>query len=143
MNDATKLAIAKAICVSAHKGQVDKAGVDYCLHPLHVSEKVNGTDEKVCAMLHDVLEDTPFPRETLLDIFGDKIVHSLDCLNHADGEAYEDYIKRVATDGVAIKVKLADIDHNSDLSRIEHPTEKDIKRLDRYRKAKDYLLAFV
>lgn len=141
MTDRTKLEIARAICISAHKGQVDKAGADYCLHPIEVSNRVYGTDEKICALLHDVLEDTTFPEFVLLDTFGREVVEALDCLNHRDGEPYMDYIKRVAVNKLAKTVKLADISHNMDLSRIKEPTEKDVKRLDKYREAREYLLA--
>ena len=123
------------IAASAHAGQVDKAGKDYIFHPLTVASFVKTDDEKTVALLHDVVEDTSVTLQNLSDAgFSDAVVHAVDCVTKRDGEELQDYLQRVKSDRLATAVKLADLQHNSDLSRIPNPTEKDIARAERYRK---------
>ena len=137
MIDRVKLAQWVAEC--AHKGQKDKAGVDYINHPLTVASFVESEDEKIVALLHDVLEDTEFPEIALRILFGDKIVDSLLLLRHERGVNYFDYVAKIKSDPLARAVKLADLRHNSDLSRLPEITEKDLKRLKKYEKAREML----
>ncbi len=137
MMDRVKLAQWVAEC--AHKGQKDKAGVDYINHPLTVASFVESEDEKIAALLHDVLEDTEFPEIALRILFGDKIVDSLLLLRHEKGVNYFDYVAKIKSDPLAKAVKLADLRHNSDLSRLPEITEKDLKRAEKYKKAIEML----
>ena len=135
--DRVKLAQWVAEC--AHKGQKDKAGVDYINHPLTVASFVESEDEKIVALLHDVLEDTEFPEIALRILFGDKIVDSLLLLMHEKGVNYFDYVAKIKNDPLAKAVKLADLKHNSDLSRLPEITGKDLKRAEKYKKAMEIL----
>jgi len=137
----TDIALAYEIAVRAHKGQVDKAGKPYIMHPMAVAEMVDGRYEKIVALLHDVPEDTPVDVEALRKLFDDTVADALDCLNHRKDEDYMDYIHRVKENKLATKIKLADIEHNMDLSRLEVVDEKALKRVEKYKRAKEYLLS--
>lgn len=124
-----------------HEGQFDKAGRPYFNHPLAVSGFVSSDKEKIVALLHDTVEDTEFTLEMAREKFGDEIAEALDCVTHREGEAYMDYVKRAAGNPIAKAVKLADLRHNMDLSRIENPTENDFLRLEKkYKPALEYLM---
>lgn len=128
----------KAIAIAkiAHDGQIDKAGVPYILHPLMVMTCVDTLIEKTVAVLHDVLEDSSLTVEDLRSHgFSEEVIHVLDILTHKQGEPYFDYIRRVSENPIARKVKIADLIHNMNLSRIKNPTENDFQRLKRYQKA--------
>lgn len=130
--------IEKAILIAtnAHNGQTDKAGKPYILHPLRVMMSVDSMDEKIVAVLHDVIEDTFI---TIKDIentgFSSEVVAALDALTRRDGESYERFIVRVMTNRTACIVKLADLEDNMDLSRLSEVTEAAQKRLEKYKKA--------
>ncbi len=138
-NSPESVFLAYLVAKEAHKGQVDKAGVDYIQHPLTVSSFVDGDKEKICALLHDVMEDTEFPEIALRILFGDEIVNTLLLLTHRDGESYDEYIERISESKLATRVKIADLTHNSDLSRLKEVTEKDKKRLEKYQRSIEYL----
>lgn len=131
--------IAKEIAKVAHAGQYDKGGKPYINHPETVAALLDTTEEKVCGWLHDVLEDTDFNPEVLHRLFGDEVMGTLYALNHRPNESWWNYIGRVAKNPLAIRVKLADLTHNMDISRIPNPGEKDYRRLDRYRMTFKYL----
>lgn len=133
------LTAAEYIAEMAHFGQVDKAGVDYINHPKKVASLVDGEKEKICALLHDVMEDTEFPESALRILFGDEIVDTLLLLTHRDSESYEEYIEKISKSELATKVKIADLTHNSDLSRLKEIAEKDLKRYEKYQKSIDFL----
>jgi len=125
---------AYALAAAAHAGQVDKAGADYINHPLTVASFVETDEEKIVALLHDVVEDTPVTLQNLRDAgFSEAVVRAVDCVTKREGEALQDYLLRVKSDPLATAVKLADLRHNSDLSRIPHPTGRDFARVERYR----------
>lgn len=127
------------IACQAHAGQVDKAGVPYILHPLSVAENMPSEELAAVALLHDVIEDTYVTAEKLLaDGIPDEIVRGVVLLTHTEGDGltYFEYVERLKNDFLASPVKKADLRHNSLLSRLpDEPTEKDMKRLDKYRKA--------
>jgi (p)ppGpp synthase/HD superfamily hydrolase len=125
----------------AHEGQTDKSGKPYIEHPLRVSRLVQGgIDEILTALLHDAAEDTAITLEDLrAKGYPDRIVDALDCVTKRDSESREEYLKRVASNETARRVKLADLTHNSDLSLISNPTEKDFRRVENYQKEKEYL----
>ena len=120
-------------------GKVDKGGYPYLDHLHEVSNRVDGDDAKLIGLLHDTLEDTSMTREELLNLgFSEHIVSSIEVLTRREKEDYSDYIDRiVASDNVdALNVKLADLNHNMDISRIKNPTFKDFDRIEkRYRPA--------
>ena len=135
----TKLEFAAALAAFAHEGQVDKVGQPYITHPLAVSAKVTTDLEKTVALLHDVLEDTFVTYDTLNNLFGSEIADRVKILSRSDDEPYMDYVRRTALDPVTLRVKLADLEHNMDVSRLPEITESDRVRLERYRAAYDYL----
>ena len=132
--------LARALAAFAHAGQTDKAGKRYVNHPIAVSEKVSSPEEKITALLHDVLEDTPIRPETIADLFGEEILADIQAVTRLEGEDYMDFVARAKRNPVARAVKLADLEHNLDLSRIPNPTSEDFERMEKYRKAKALLL---
>ena len=132
--------LAYETAVNAHKGQVDKAGIDYIQHPVAVAEKVETPVEKAVAYLHDVVEDTDVTLDDLRQKgFPEEVVTAVDCLTKRDGEPLPDYLLRVKGNALARTVKLADLAHNSDIRRIPHPKEKDFRRVERYHREAEYL----
>ena len=126
----------------AHKDQVDKSGLPYFHHPLHLAEQMDDEDSTVVALLHDVVEDTEY---TLNDIkgmgFGDAVLEALRLLTHDPSVPYLEYVRAISENPIASKVKIADLEHNSDTTRLNHePTETDIKRLEKYKTAQKILL---
>lgn len=129
----------KAISLAekAHQGQVDKGGHPYIGHPKRVMENCETTEEKIVAMLHDVMEDTDYTADDLRkEGFSEEIITTLFCLTHQEGEGYMEYIERICENSLAVRVKYADLQDNMDLSRIPDPTEKDLARLEKYKLAK-------
>ena len=136
------LSVAIDLAQFAHHGQVDKAGQPYILHVQAVADGVDTEELKVIAYLHDVCEDTAFGIDDLTELgFPDEIVQSVRVLTRAKGIPYNEYIEQVKQDDNARKVKLSDLRHNMDISRIPEPTEADYRRLEKYQKALDYLTA--
>ena len=131
---------ALAIAKDAHKGQVDKAGVDYIQHPLFVASLVEGELAKTVALLHDVVEDSDWTLEDLRkEGLPEEVVQVVGILTKKRNENYEEYILRVKQNPLARQVKLADLKHNSDLSRLANVTDRDRKRVAKYQKAISYL----
>ncbi|MBD3225154.1 MAG: HD domain-containing protein [Caldithrix sp.] len=124
------------IAVNVHKGQKDKFGEPYILHPLRLMQRMATIDEKIIAVLHDVIEDSSLTTNDLLkEGFNDTIVHVVDLLSKREGEKYDHYISRLQSDAIARKIKLADLEDNMDLTRIHQMGEEDRRRLSRYHKA--------
>jgi (p)ppGpp synthase/HD superfamily hydrolase len=123
------------IAVEAHHGKKAKAGQPYILHPLRVMFRVETEDEKIVAVLHDVVEDhgDVWPMERLRQNgFPQRILDALDCVTKREGEPYEQFIERSASNSIALHVKLADLEDNMDVRRLSEVTEKDRERLNRY-----------
>ena len=136
---ATKLAL--RICFDAHRDQVDKSGLPYVFHPFHLAEQMDTEHEVFVALLHDVLEDTPLTAEDLLAA-GVPAPYVATCrlMTHVEGVAYLDYVAALSADPVARKVKLADLRHNSDVTRLDHaPTGRDEQRIAKYAEAIELL----
>lgn len=132
--------LALKIATEAHKGQVDKAGVPYINHPLTVASLVETEEEKIVALLHDTIEDTNITEQDLLNYgFSNKIVEAVKLLTHNKNVPYMDYVAKIKDNELARKVKIADLTHNSDLSRLKEITDKDKKRYEKYQKALLYL----
>lgn len=128
-------AAAKLMC-AAHGGQLDRTGLPYIFHPWHVAEQM--TDEVSCAaaLLHDVLEDTDTTADDLLEAgISAEVVEAVKLLTHDPAEDYFDYVRRIRSNPAAKAVKLADLAHNSDLTRMPQVTERDLVRNKKYAKA--------
>ena len=131
------------IAQEAHKGVKDKGGHDYIHHPLRVMHAMSNDQEKIVAILHDVVEDSDWTFDRLKEEgFEDSAIESLRCVTkYSEEEDYQEFIKRAATNKIATKVKIADIEDNLDLSRLGTLTEKDLTRIKKYKKALKYLKA--
>ena len=134
------LELAEKTAAEKHKGQFDKGGNPYFTHPQAVAAQLKNTEHKIAAYLHDVCEDTPTTFDDLLKMgFTPKIVNSIKLLTKSDDISYEEYLGKIKLDECARNVKMADIRHNMDISRIPCPTEKDFARLEKYKKALKFL----
>ncbi|OPJ58245.1 GTP pyrophosphokinase [Clostridium chromiireducens] len=132
------------IAVNAHKGQVDKGGSPYILHPLRLMFSREDETEKICAVLHDVIEDTDVTLDYLREQgFSKEVLSALDALTRRNDENYEQFIDRIIENKIACNVKLADLNDNMDISRIKNLTEKDYERLEKYKKAKYKILNYL
>lgn len=130
------------IAAKAHAGQVDKAGQPYILHPIRVMLSVQSLDERLAAILHDVVEDTELSLEDLADEgFTPEVIEAVRALTKELGESRIQAAQRAAQNPIARVVKLADVTDNMDLSRIPEPTEKDFARLREYQAVREILLA--
>lgn len=132
---------AMRICYAAHEGQVDKSGVPYVFHPLHLAEQME-TEEEICtALLHDVVEDTKWTLAELeAEGFPASVLDAVRLLTREKDVSYMAYIERLSGNQIARKVKLADLEHNSDLTRLIEVTERDLRRQEKYFFAKEFLL---
>ena len=128
----------KALCIAykAHEGQVDKTGIPYIFHPFHLAESMTDENSTIVALLHDVIEDTDWTIDDLeKEGFNEDILTALKLMTHNPAEPYMDYISRLSTCPVARQVKLADLYHNLDRTRVENPDEKMLKRWEKYDRA--------
>lgn len=125
----------------AHAGQKDKGGADYIGHPLRVMDGVDTTEEKITAILHDILEDTCFTHGDLKRMLGvsDEILEALRLLTRRRGESYRTYIESLTVSPLAVAVKISDLKDNMNLERLDHVTEHDRIRQEKYRQALEYL----
>ena len=131
------------ICFEAHKEQVDKTGMPYVFHPFHLAEQMTDELSTVCALLHDVVEDSPITLNELAEMgFPPSVIEVLALLTHEEGVPYEEYVKNLAKNPIAKKVKIADLMHNSDMTRMEKSEidEFAVRRAQKYAKALAYLM---
>lgn len=138
--DLTKKAL--KLCFEAHKDQVDKTGMPYVFHPFHLAEQMTDEISTVCALLHDVVEDTSLTLEDIAGMgFPPPVVEVLGLLTHEKGVPYEDYVKELSVNPIARLVKIADLRHNGDMTRINKSEidERAILRAQKYAKALAYL----
>jgi len=130
------------IAARAHAGQVDKAGQPYILHPIRVMLRLDGVDERIAAVLHDIVEDTDVTLEDLAtEAFSEVVIHAVKALTKLPGETRLEAAARAAEDPTARAVKLADNAENMDLSRLSNPTERDLARMEEYKAVRALLLA--
>ena len=123
-----------------HEGQTDKAGKPYIEHPLRVMNQVESEEEKIVAVLHDIVEDTDISLDDLRsEGFSEEVVSAVECLTKQDGENYDSYIERISFNPLAVKIKLADLEDNRDLTRLPEVTDKDLERVEKYDKALEKL----
>ena len=131
--------VAELVATMAHRGQVDKSGVPYIEHPRAVARQLETSVEKAVGYLHDTLEDTFLTEEDLRPVFGDVITDAVVAMTHLVYEDYFTYIERVSANPIAKRVKLADLTHNMDESRLILITQHDRDRLEKYKRAYAYL----
>lgn len=130
---------AEAFAKEKHFGQFDRAGIPYIEHPRAVAAQMETDVEKVVAFLHDTVEDTNTTLDEIRNKFGTEIADAVECLTHRKGVPYMDYVVGIKGNDLARKVKLADLSHNMDLSRLPNVTDKDRERVEKYRAAYDFL----
>jgi (p)ppGpp synthase/HD superfamily hydrolase len=125
-----------AIAAEAHAGQKDRYGAPYVLHPLRVMNRCPTLVQRVVAVLHDVVEDTDWTFEDLRqEGFPEEVITALDAVTKREGEEYEEFVARSAANPIARRVKLADLEDNMDLTRLEEVKQDDVPRLNKYIKA--------
>jgi (p)ppGpp synthase/HD superfamily hydrolase len=125
-----------SLAIKTHRGQKDKAGAPYILHPLRVMQAMATETEMIVAVLHDVVEDGEMAIDDLRKAgYSEEILVAIDCLTRRDGEEYDQFIDRVEGTTLARKVKIADLQDNLDLGRIREPNERDFNRIKKYQKA--------
>ena len=128
------------LCFEAHKDQTDKTGLPYVFHPFRLAEQMTDEYTTVTALLHDVVEDTDYTLNDLKEMgYPDEVIQALSLLTHDDGSEYMDYVKRLKNNPIARAVKLADLKHNSDLSRYDTIDNQAIKRTAKYQQAIEIL----
>lgn len=128
------------ICFNAHKDQVDKAGMPYVFHPFHLAEQMESEEEVCVALLHDVVEDANITFDDLIKLgFNENIIKALKLLTHTDDTPYMEYIKEIKENPTARKVKLSDLKHNSDLTRLDLTVDKLPYKYEIYKEAIKYL----
>ena len=135
----TKLATVEdaiSIAAQAHKGQKDKAGAPYLLHPLRMMMRMTSEAAMMAAVLHDVVEDTDWTFERLREAgFSDEVLEAVDCLTHREGESYQEFVERIRANPIARQVKIADLEDNMNIRRISQLGAKDLERLEKYHRA--------
>lgn len=136
-----KVKKAALIAYNAHKGQSDKGGYPYIMHPIHIAEQMETEDETIAALLHDVIEDTDIGFDYLKkEGFSDTVINCLKILTKDPNEDYMDYIRKIKkTGGIALKIKKADMAHNMIAERISKKIQSDESRMEKYRAAFDIL----
>ena len=123
-----------------HRDQRDKSGLPYVFHPWHVAESMPDEITTVVALLHDVVEDTQLTIEDLRQMgYPKEVTEALALMTHEKGTDYFEYVKRLAVNPIARMVKLSDLKHNSDLTRMDEITDKVLLRREKYMKAIEYL----
>ena len=124
------------LCFDAHKDQLDKSGMPYVFHPFHLAEQMKTEETTIVALLHDLVEDTEYTIEDLVNMGFDKaITDAIALMTHADNVDYMDYVRMIKDNPIAKEVKLADLNHNSDLTRLDVIDEKALSRRKKYLKA--------
>lgn len=123
---------AMKIAYEAHHGQVDKSGVPYIFHPIHLAEQMDTEEECIVALLHDVVEDTDITFEQLEKEFSPTVIEVLKLLTHDDSVEYMEYVRNLKHNPIARTVKLANLWHNYDCTRLKKITQKDMKRREKY-----------
>ena len=128
---------AMLLCFDAHAGQMDKCGMPYVNHPLHLAEQM-GTEDEVCvALLHDVMEDCDKTPDDLRAIgVSERAIEALTLLTHQNDAPYLEYVRELKSNDLARKVKVADLRHNSELARLDEVSNKDLRRLRKYMEAR-------
>lgn len=128
--------IAMKLCFESHKDQLDKSGLPYVFHPFHLAEQMTDEDTTVVALLHDVIEDTDRTLDDLKALgFNERVIEAVALMTHDDSVPYMEYVSLIKTNPIARAVKLADLRHNSDMTRLDTVTPRDVERAEKYAKA--------
>ena len=131
-----KTKAALKLCCEAHKNQTDKSGMPYVFHPFHLAEQMKDEDTTIAALLHAVVEDTDYTIADLKQMgFPPNVIEASELLTHNDDTPYMEYVAKIKNNPIARAVKLADLEHNSDLSRLDTIDEKVLKRKEKYSQA--------
>jgi len=124
------------LCFEAHKSQTDKSGMPYVFHPFHLAEQMPDETTTIVALLHDVVEDTDYTFDDLTSMgFDSFVIEALKLMTHEDGVPYLHYVREIKKNPIATAVKLADLHHNSDLTRLDTVDKKALERVEKYREA--------
>ncbi len=127
---------AMQICFDAHKEQKDKSGLPYVFHPFHLAEQMTGEEAVCTALLHDVVEDSSYTLDDLAAMgFPKAVLDAVALMTHDPEVPYMDYVAAIGQNPIARAVKLADLRHNSDLTRLETVTDRDRQRAEKYEAA--------
>jgi (p)ppGpp synthase/HD superfamily hydrolase len=127
---------AVSIAARAHRGQKDKAGAPYLLHPLRMMLRMDTEAAMMAAVLHDVVEDTEWTLERLREAgFSEEVLEAVDCLTHREGESYQQFVERVRTNPIARQVKIADLEDNMNVRRMNQLGPKELERMEKYHRA--------
>ena len=128
---------AMKLCFEAHKGQRDKSGIPYVFHPIHLAEQFDGKEAETCvALLHDVMEDTDYTVDDIREAgMSEEVIEALLLMTHDSKVDYMDYVSALGKNEIAWNVKVADLRHNSDLTRLDVVSEEDRERVRKYEKA--------
>lgn len=130
----TKMAL--KLCFEAHKEQTDKSGMPYVFHPFHLAEQMETEETTIVALLHDLVEDTAYTVEDLAEMgFSKAVTDAIALMTHSKDVDYMDYVRGIKENPIAKAVKLADLNHNSDLTRLDVIDEKALNRREKYLKA--------
>ena len=129
-----------ALAAVAHEGQIDKAGAPYILHVLRVMLRLQTPEERMAAALHDIVEDCGWTLDRLrAEGFPEEVVLGVDAVTRRETETYEEFVLRAKGHPIGRRVKMADLEDNSDLTRLPTITERDQARLEKYRRAMEVL----
>ncbi len=135
-NEIATLEDAIQIAAQAHKGQKDKDGASYILHPLRIMMQMKIESEMMTAILHNVVEDSSWTIERLREQgFSEEVLEAVECVTNREGESYEQFIERAGKNPIARRVKIADLEDNMDVKRLEILTDRDAKRIAKYLRA--------
>jgi len=128
------------LCFEAHRDQIDKSGMPYVFHPFHLAEQMDTEESTIVALLHDIVEDTNYTLQDLKALgFPSNVIDALALMTHDPKVPYMEYVKGISANPLATKVKLADLRHNSDLSRLDSVDEKALSRVKKYAAAIELL----
>lgn len=131
---------AMKLCYEAHKNQKDKGGMPYVFHPLHLAEQMTTEETAIAALLHDVVEDTEITLDDITEMgFPSSVIDALALLTHKESVQYMDYVAKIKSNPIALAVKLADLRHNSDLTRLNCVDECALERVKKYHAAIELL----
>ena len=124
------------LCFEAHRDQTDKSGIPYVFHPFHLAEQMDTEESTIVALLHDIVEDTDYSLADLTAMgFPNSVIDALSLMTHDPKVPYMEYVQRISANPLATKVKLADLRHNSDVTRLATIDEKTLARVEKYAQA--------
>ena len=127
---------AMKLCFEAHKNQLDKSGMPYVFHPFHLAEQMTDEETTIVALLHDVVEDTEYTLADLRNMgFSQEVCDAIALMTHDPAVPYLEYVAKIKENPIARAVKLADLRHNSDLTRLDRIDEKALVRVEKYKAA--------